>query len=83
MVCYPTLKCYLPFAGRAAHSGPRLGAPAWNGTQGAFVCYSDDEWNRINPAVRLKAARCKARAAFELCGSPAVVGTAGWRSKSG
>jgi hypothetical protein len=27
-----------------------------------------------------KAARCKARAAFELCGSPAVVGTAGWRS---
>ena len=26
MVCYPTLKCYLPFAGRAAHSGPRLGA---------------------------------------------------------
>jgi hypothetical protein len=54
MVCYPTLKCYLPFAGRAAHSGPRLGAPAWNGTQGAFVCYSDDEWNRINPAVRLQ-----------------------------
>ena len=28
-----------------------------------------------------KAARCKARAAFELCGSPAVVGTAGWRSE--
>ena len=41
-------------AGPAAHSGPRLGAPAWNGTQGAFVCYSDDEWNRINPAVRLQ-----------------------------
>jgi len=30
-----------------------------------------------------KAARCKARAAFELCGSPAVVGTAGWRDRGG
>ncbi len=29
-----------------------------------------------------KAARCKARAAFEPCGSPAVVGTAGWRHQA-
>ena len=81
MVLLSDTKCYLPFAGRAAPLGATAGCPGMAERKApSFVIQMTNGTGSIRQFAS-KAARCKARAAFELCGSPAVIGTAGWRSE--
>jgi hypothetical protein len=71
----PASSCFSPADDRETSISHGLQAPGQDMERNAPTFVVGDEWNRISPAVPSKAARCEARAAFELSGSAAAV----WR----